>query len=64
MDLKLRGKVAIVLAASKGLGRAIATSLSAEGALVVIGSRNEAELKSTAEEISGNCCPHRCFERR
>ena len=52
MDLKLRGKVAIVLAASKGLGRAIATSLSAEGALVVIGSRNEAELKSTAEEIS------------
>jgi len=52
MDLKLKGKVAIVLAASKGLGKAIATSLSAEGALVVIGSRNGAELDSTAEKIS------------
>ncbi len=52
MDLKLNNKVAIVLAASKGLGRAIATTLSAEGAKVVIGSRNEAELKKTSEEIS------------
>jgi len=52
MDLKLKGKVAIVLAASKGLGRAIATSLSAEGALVVIGSRNGPELTSTAADIS------------
>ena len=31
MDLKLTNKVAIVLAASKGLGKAIATALSAEG---------------------------------
>jgi 3-oxoacyl-[acyl-carrier protein] reductase len=52
MDLKLNNKVAIVLAASKGLGRAIAIALSAEGAKVVIGSRNEAELKMTAGEIS------------
>jgi len=51
MDLKLTNKVAIVLAASKGLGRAIATALSAEGAKVIIGSRDEAELKKTAEEI-------------
>jgi 3-oxoacyl-[acyl-carrier protein] reductase len=51
MDLKLSNKVAVVLAASKGLGKAIATTLSAEGALVIIGSRNEAELNKTANEI-------------
>jgi 3-oxoacyl-[acyl-carrier protein] reductase len=51
MDLKLTNKVAIVLAASKGLGKAIATALSAEGAKVIIGSRNEAELSKTAAEI-------------
>jgi 3-oxoacyl-[acyl-carrier protein] reductase len=51
MDLKLTNKVAIVLAASKGLGKAIATALSAEGAKVVIGSRDEIELNKTAAEI-------------
>ncbi|MEO8886229.1 MAG: SDR family oxidoreductase [Mucilaginibacter sp.] len=51
MDLKLNNKVAIVLAASKGLGKAIATALSAEGAKVIIGSRNETELNKTAAEI-------------
>ena len=51
MDLKLKDKVAIVLAASKGLGKAVATALSAEGALVIIGSRNEAELLKKANEI-------------
>jgi len=52
MDLKLTNKVAIVLAASKGLGKAIATTLSAEGAKVIIGSRDQAELDKTAAEIS------------
>ncbi len=52
MDLHLKNKTAIVLAASKGLGKAIATALSAEGAKVIIGSRDEAEIKKTAEEIS------------
>ncbi len=51
MDLKLNNKVAVVLAASKGLGRAIATTLSAEGAKVIIGSRNADELNKTASEI-------------
>ncbi len=51
MDLKLTNKVAIILAASKGLGRAIATTLSAEGAKVIIGSRNADELNKTAAEI-------------
>ncbi|MEO6522023.1 MAG: SDR family oxidoreductase [Mucilaginibacter sp.] len=52
MNLHLQHKVALVLAASKGLGRAVATMLAEEGATVVIGSRDEAELKRTAAEIS------------
>jgi 3-oxoacyl-[acyl-carrier protein] reductase len=51
MDLKLTNKVAIVLAASKGLGKAVAMALSGEGAKVIIGSRNEVELNKTALEI-------------
>lgn len=52
MELGLRNKVAVVLAASKGLGRAAAEILAAEGTRVVIGSRDEKELVKTAQEIS------------
>jgi 3-oxoacyl-[acyl-carrier protein] reductase len=48
MDFGIRGKSALVLAASKGLGRASALALAQEGALVMIGSRNAAELGNTA----------------
>jgi len=51
MDLKLNNKVALILAASKGLGKAIAISLAAEGAKVIISSRSTEELSKTAEEI-------------
>src|ERR1700759_2039836 len=51
MDLQLKDKVALVLAASKGLGRASALALSAEGAKVAICSRNAEELNKTAKEI-------------
>jgi len=51
MDLQLKGKTAIVLAASKGLGKACALALAAEGADVVIGARNKDILERTAEEI-------------
>ena len=51
MDLNLKNKVAIVLAASKGLGKAIALSLATEGARVIIGSRDEELLAETADEI-------------
>lgn len=51
MDLGLKGKVAIVLAASKGLGRASAAALAAEGAQVVIGARNEQVLREAAEQM-------------
>ncbi|UOE47194.1 SDR family oxidoreductase [Mucilaginibacter sp. SMC90] len=51
MNLGLEQKVAVVLAASKGLGKASALALSAEGAKVIIGSRNITELNATADEI-------------
>ncbi|HEX7390362.1 MAG TPA: SDR family oxidoreductase [Acidiphilium sp.] len=52
MDLGLRGKRAIVCAASKGLGRAAAFSLAREGVDLVITARGEAALAATAEEIA------------
>ncbi len=51
MDLGLKGRVALVAAASKGIGRACAMGLAAEGARVAICSRSEGDLKSAAEEI-------------
>lgn len=43
MDLQLGGKTALVLGASKGLGRAIAASLAAEGAEVITVARSAGE---------------------
>lgn len=51
MNLGLHGKVAVVLAASKGLGKAAALTLAKEGAHVVIGAREETTLQATAREI-------------
>jgi 3-oxoacyl-[acyl-carrier protein] reductase len=51
MDFGLRNKVALVAAASQGLGKASALSLAAEGARLVICSRNEQSIKRAAEEI-------------
>ena len=50
-DLGLKEKVALVLAASKGLGRASAAALAAEGAAVTIGARNKQVLEQAAQEI-------------
>lgn len=52
MDLGLNGQVALVAASSKGLGRAVATALAAEGAKVMISGRGEPALRETAKEIS------------
>ena len=52
MDLGLHGRRAIVTGGSKGLGRAIAAELLAEGAAVAICSRHKAELDETAAESS------------
>ncbi len=51
MELGLKGKVAIVTASSKGLGKAIAHKLAFEGAKVVICARNVDTLNSTKNEI-------------
>ncbi|TQS74878.1 SDR family oxidoreductase [Ornithinibacillus gellani] len=51
MDLQLSEKTAVVLAASKGLGKAIAKGLAAEGTNVVLCSRNEAALEQAVKEI-------------
>lgn len=52
MDLGLRGKVALVAAASKGLGRAVADELAAEGAVLVICARGADELQVTRKAIA------------
>jgi 3-oxoacyl-[acyl-carrier protein] reductase len=51
MDLKLKGKNAIVTGASAGIGRAIAKGLAAEGVRVVATGRRQNELESLARDI-------------
>jgi 3-oxoacyl-[acyl-carrier protein] reductase len=51
VDLGLAGKVALVAASSKGLGKASALALAREGARVTICARTEADLEAAAEEI-------------
>jgi 3-oxoacyl-[acyl-carrier protein] reductase len=51
MDLELKGKVAIIGGASKGLGRACADVLAEEGARIVMCSRTREDLDQAAEEI-------------
>lgn len=52
MDLGIAGRVALVTASSKGLGRASALALAAEGASVVICARGEEALATTASAIA------------
>jgi 3-oxoacyl-[acyl-carrier protein] reductase len=51
VDLGLKGKVALVAASSKGLGRAVAEELAAEGAHLVLCARGKETLEQTAESI-------------
>jgi len=51
MDLGLAGRVALVTGASKGIGRAIAAELAAEGARVAIASRSRERIDAAAAEI-------------
>jgi 3-oxoacyl-[acyl-carrier protein] reductase len=54
MDLGIEGRVALVMGASKGLGKGIAGALSREGAQVAIASRSRERLDATVEELDGN----------
>jgi 3-oxoacyl-[acyl-carrier protein] reductase len=51
MDLGIRGKTAIVCAASKGLGRGCADALAAAGVDLVINARGAEALEATAAEL-------------
>jgi 3-oxoacyl-[acyl-carrier protein] reductase len=51
MDLGLEGRVAVVAASSKGLGRAVADALASDGARLVISARGAEALASTEEVL-------------
>ncbi|ART78575.1 3-oxoacyl-ACP reductase [Sutcliffiella horikoshii] len=54
MEMNLKGKTALILASSQGLGKAIASSLIDEGVNVVLASRNEEKLANVQRELMDN----------
>jgi 3-oxoacyl-[acyl-carrier protein] reductase len=52
MDLGLRDRVALVAASSKGLGKAVALALGAEGARLAMCSRNAEAIAAAAREVA------------
>ena len=54
MDLGLDGRVALVMGASRGIGRGIAATLAREGARVAISSRSQEKLEEAVAEIDGD----------
>jgi 3-oxoacyl-[acyl-carrier protein] reductase len=55
MDYGLRDRVALVAASSRGLGRAVAAELGAEGARLVLCARNSDALERARAEIARDC---------
>jgi 3-oxoacyl-[acyl-carrier protein] reductase len=51
MDLQLQDKVALVVASSKGLGKAVAAQLAREGCHVMLTSRNAGQLETARQEL-------------
>ena len=58
MDFGLKDKVALVAAASRGLGRAVAEELAAEGASLVLCARDAATLAETTASIADQSGAH------
>ena len=52
MELGLKGRVALVAAARRGLGRGVAEELAEEGALLILCARNEAQLNEVCDALS------------
>ena len=57
MNLGIDGKVALVMAASRGIGRGIAVALAREGARVAISSRSAERLEEAAGEVGPGTVP-------
>lgn len=58
MDLELRGKGAIVTGGSRGIGKAVARELAAEGVRVAVVARSPGDLEASASELAaetGGC---------
>lgn len=60
MDLRIKGRTALVTGASGGLGLAVARALAAEGVRVAISSRSRSKINAAAAAIEGDAVPLVC----
>lgn len=58
MDLGIKGRLALVTGSTMGIGRAIAETLAAEGARVIVNGRNEATVKDAVAALSRRGVAH------